>query len=137
MAMIYFALRNAQYVSIALLLAGILWYRSSAEDAEQIIKNKDLELSRVIETNEAKVSKLMEANESQAESLNRLNAQRALDDATVYGLASKLSEIRISDYELAESITQVGREDENVKAYLFSPVPAKLRELLNRRNPVK
>lgn len=113
----------AGLVPLAFLVLSLvaLWYRGQAIDARA-----DAYQARVA------LTEAVAANQAQEETIGRLRASAAANDRIMLGLAEQLATINASITETNAELGKLRDENEDVRAYLGTLVPADLDRLLNK-----
>ncbi|NGO50411.1 hypothetical protein [Allomesorhizobium camelthorni] len=103
-------------------LAGaMLWYRGEAIAAEA-------DRARAI----ADLNTAVDANKAQEETIGRLRASAEANDRIIAEMAEQIADIGQAVTETNQAVGDLKDANEDVRAYLASPVPPDLKRLLDR-----
>lgn len=112
-----------EYILIALAIAGAataiaLWYRTNYLEA----RNDELR---------ERVANVEVINEAQDKTISDLQALRQQDDAVIAGLVTDYVKLSKSDAVARKKLSELEKQNANVRAYLDQPLPPELVCMLN------
>ncbi len=100
-------------LAISVLAGFMFYYRSEAISAK------------------ADLDTALAANKAQAETITTLEALRVTDGKVIVDLTKRVASLNAEADKKRRKITQLERADNEVRAYLATPIPASLVRLLN------
>lgn len=113
-------LRLAALAAFLAIVGMALWYRSEAISAEAARERIAGQLATVAEV-----------NRQQQATIERITRMRQNDDRILSDLTNEIARLTDVAAQTQESVTELEKTNENVRAYLAGAIPDDLRRVLN------